>query len=323
MCEELPDLCGRCGFRMHWSAKRGEWYCDKCKNWKDFSFARDAHVCQAFGPDDNMLYVRSRGFWYCGGCDRRDEIVYEFDYPNEELVKDLRLHFEWAADSESPRPDREFHKHDQYVSYGLKTPELRRILKLFARRFGSLTLEKRLDAAQLLLAEHIGELGHVGIHLLEISADELTPAHFPTIDGLFANFRSWSHVDYLCGKVMAPLLKKYRTEILALHAEWSRSSLHWKRRASVVTFARKVGESGQYTDEVLQLCENLIHDDEDIVRKGVGWALKDNLRAAPERVTEYVKDLRRRGVSSTVTLYAIRDLKGKAREEVLNVGRES
>ena len=55
------------------------------------------------------------------------------------------------------------------------------------------------------------------------------------------------------------------------------------------------------------------------MQKGVGWALKDNLPGARERVLDYVKSLRRNGVSSTITLYAIRDLRGEEREEVLRV----
>ena len=69
----------------------------------------------------------------------------------------------------------------------------------------------------------------------------------------------------------------------------------------------------------LELCNNLLWDNEDLVRKGVGWALKDNMRFDKKRVVEYVKDLRRKGVSSTITLYAIRDLKGEERREVLRI----
>jgi hypothetical protein len=38
-----------------------------------------------------------------------------------------------------------------------------------------------------------------------------------------------------------------------------------------------------------------------------------------ERVLDYVKSLRRKGVSAVITLYAIEELKGKERKEVLNV----
>jgi 3-methyladenine DNA glycosylase AlkD len=90
----------------------------------------------------------------------------------------------------------------------------------------------------------------------------------------------------------------------------------------VVTFVRKAAKSGKFAEEVIHLCENLIWDEEDIVQKGVGWALKDNLRSASDLILPYIKDLRRRGVPSTITLYAIRDLKGAKRQEVLAVKRK-
>jgi hypothetical protein len=53
------------------------------------------------------------------------------------------------------------------------------------------------------------------------------------------------------------------------------------------------------------------------VRKAVGWAFKD-VMCGDKKVLDYVKSLRRRRVSSVITLYAIRDLKGKEKEEILN-----
>lgn len=43
------------------------------------------------------------------------------------------------------------------------------------------------------------------------------------------------------------------------------------------------------------------------------------MRFDKKRVLEYVKELRRKGVSSTITLYAIRDLKGEERRKVLRI----
>jgi 3-methyladenine DNA glycosylase AlkD len=69
------------------------------------------------------------------------------------------------------------------------------------------------------------------------------------------------------------------------------------------------------------LCENLLWDKEDLVQKGVGWALKDGMRGARDQVQDYVESLRRRGVSAVITLYAIRDLKGTERQEILKIHR--
>ncbi len=235
------------------------------------------------------------------------------------LIADLRHAIETAAGCKIPRPERRFHKHNEYLSYGLKTADFAKIVKSFQPRFLALSLQRRLNLAAKLLGERVGELGHVGIHVLTLSVDELDPGHFSLLDRLGNEFRSWSHVDHFCLCVMKPLLDKYRKEALSFLEDWNGSPNRWKRRGSVVAFTREVGESGEFTDEVLRLCENLIRDEEDIVRKGVGWALKDNLRSAPAKIIPYIKKLRKKGVSSTITLYAIRDLKGAEREEILFV----
>lgn len=241
---------------------------------------------------------------------------------SDAIITDIRRAIESASGCVHPMTEQRFHKHDQYLSYGLKTPAFRQILKEFRPRFLALLLRERLNLAAALLGEHIGELGHTGIHIVALSAEELEPAHFSLLDRLADDFRSWSHVDHFCIEVIKPLLWKYREETLAFLENWNRSPNRWKRRASVVAFTRKVGASGEFTEEVLRLCEPLVRDEEDIVQKGVGWALKDNLRSAPDRVLPYIKGLRRKGVSSTIVLYAIRDLKGAERDAVFAVKKD-
>jgi 3-methyladenine DNA glycosylase AlkD len=234
------------------------------------------------------------------------------------LVTELRQALREDAGRE-PQIDDRNHIGYEYRSFGLYTADFRRILRSFKRRFRDLALEERLELAYELLGAGIGEMGHAGIHVLALGVDEVGTEHLPTLDRLVDRVKGWSQVDSLCIDVLQPLLRAYRGEMMELLERWNGSPNTWKRRASVVAFTRKVGESGEFTDEALRLCENLVWDPEDLVQKGVGWALKDNLRSAPERVIAYVKDLRRRGVPSTITLYAIRDLKGARRQEVLEV----
>jgi 3-methyladenine DNA glycosylase AlkD len=163
------------------------------------------------------------------------------------------------------------------------------------------------------------EQATIGDTLVELNIPDLTPVHFELLDGVVSYFNKWASVDWLCLHGLQSLLLEYREETLDLLRTWNRSENPWKRRASVLAFVRKTGASGEFTDEVLGLCNNLIWDEEEIVQKGVGWALKDNLPGAKERVLDYIKALRQKGVPSTITLYAIRDLKGKEREEILKV----
>ncbi len=240
----------------------------------------------------------------------------------ESIITDLRRAIESITGCRKPAPERRFHKHDQYLSYSLKTPDFHRLMKEYRPRFLELGLKKRLKLAERLLHEHIGELGHAGITVLALSVEQLQPRHFSALDSMADDFRSWSHVDGFGIGVAGPLLLKFRKETLSLLEDWNRSPNRFRRRASVVVFTRQVAESGKFTEEALRLCENLIWDEEDIVRKGIGWALKDNMHSAPKRILSYVKDLRRRGVSSTITLYAIRDLNPEQRQKVLTIKKE-
>jgi len=240
----------------------------------------------------------------------------------DDLARDIRQAIEAAAGGEQPQPETHYHKGDVYLSYGLRMPEFWKIMKRFRPRLKALALADRLQLAEGLLAEHVGELSYAGIHTLALGTDDLGPEKFDYLDRLIDHFHGWSDVDYFCIDVMQPLLWRYPEESLALHEAWATAPNKWRRRSSVVTFTRKVGESGQFTGQVLGLCDKLIWDPEDLVQKGVGWALKDNLRGDPDRVIAYVKALRRQGVSSTITLYAIRDLKGEERQAVLDVKKQ-
>jgi len=238
---------------------------------------------------------------------------------SEQLIAQIHQDIKNRAGRDHAVADRQFHKHDEFLSYGLSASEFRELLKEYQPRFLKLSFQEKKNLAVRFLREHIGDLGHVGLYILTLSVKELTPKHFAYLEGLPEHFRSWSHVDHLALGVMQPLLWRYRKETLELLDKWTGSPVRWKRRASVVTFTRKAAKSGEFTDEVIHLCEKLIWDKEDIVRKGVGWALKDNLRSAPDRILPYIIDLRRRGVCSTIVLYAIRDLKGAKRQDVLAV----
>jgi 3-methyladenine DNA glycosylase AlkD len=226
----------------------------------------------------------------------------------------LREHADphWAAVSQR------FHKH-KVRCYGLSSAAWKVILRQFREPFRQLTLEERLLLAERLLDSEMLEEPSLGVHLWAVSVDQLGPEHFSNLDCGLEHFNSWGTTDGFCVNVLQPLLRKYPSGVLTLLRQWNHSANRWKRRASVVAFVRKVGASGEFVDVTLELCENLVWDTDDMVQKGVGWALKDTMRGAKERVLEYVKDLRRRGVPSTITLYAIRDLEGAERQAVLAI----
>ena len=236
-----------------------------------------------------------------------------------EIVKQLEKLAESGSSEARLKWFRQQHKEIDLESYGIRTPEIRKLIKSSKSRFKQLNLKEKFDLAKMFYKSAFFEQATIGDTIIELSVSEVNPAYFNLLDEAVDHFNNWASVDWLCLRVLQPLLMKYRAETLRLLKKWNLSDNMWKGRASVVAFVRKIGSSGEFTDSVLEFCDNLIWDKEDLVRKGVGWALKDNIPGAGKRALDYVKALRRKGVSSVITLYAIRDVKGKEGQEVLKI----
>lgn len=239
----------------------------------------------------------------------------------QKIVEDLKAH----EDKEGAAIAKTFHKYHGYESYGMITPDVRSILRQYKEEIQQLYCKDAFALAMKFYTAHIEEQALAGNYVLQQKIDCITPAKFDFLDKALDHFRSWSAVDDICvegGKVLSVLLQKYPKEILSLLRKWNKSPNMWKRRASVVPFTRKNGESGIYTKEGLELCGNIVWSEEDLVRKAVGWALKDLMRGDKQKVLNYVKQMRKVGVPRIITSYAIRDLERKERNEILNIKEE-
>lgn len=219
------------------------------------------------------------------------------------------------SDPQKVERDRFYHKYDGYKLYGVATPVLRVLIASYGRDVARLSCESCLELVHKLYSSDIEEQVLCANAILGRRQECIS--RLTVIDEAATHLHTWSATDDFCSRVVQPLLLKRPEKMLLLLRRWNRAKSMWKRRASVVAFTRKVGASGQFTKEALAVCNNLAFAEEDLIRKAVGWALKDLMRGDMKPVLAYVKKLRRQGASAVVTLYAIRELKGKERREVL------
>jgi 3-methyladenine DNA glycosylase AlkD len=212
-----------------------------------------------------------------------------------------------------------FDKNPDYIAYGLYASEVRDLIRGFRSRFVRLSPDQKLSLAERLYRASIGELASVATYLIASCRDGLSPRDFGRLDRCLDHFHGWGTTDDFSVSVLGPLLRRHPAATIRLLTRWNRSRNRWKRRASVVAFARKIGASGRFTDEALRLCDRLIWDRDDLVQKGVGWALKDSMRGNRRKVYQYVQRLRTIGAPATITLYAMRDLRGRERSGLLEL----
>ena len=215
----------------------------------------------------------------------------------------------YAADANEPDP--------RYRGYGVRAAAMRDIHAKYKMEIRSLDEHQKLTLATGLVESGYGEQKGIALRILERMPAYFTPDRFDVLDRLMRGLHGWSKIDGFTGSLLPGVLEQHPKELLRLVRRWNSDADLWMRRASVVLFTRKVARSGNYTDVALEHCDNLKHDPEDMVRKGIGWSLKDTMRADKKRVLEFVVSLRQQGVSSVITLYALRDIKGAERARIL------
>ncbi len=223
------------------------------------------------------------------------------------------------ADKARARKNSFYHKRGGYVSLGVSTNDFRLLMKKYRKQLKKIKDRESLNLAYLFYKSGVEDQIYVGNFITFLHAETLTPKSLNFFDKVFNYFHTWGTIDDLCVHTMEILLRKFPKETIVFLKKWNRSKNMWRRRASVVAFARRAGESGKFTDTTLQLCDNLTNDKEDLVLKGVGWALKDSMRGNKPRVLDYVKKLRKRGISAVITLYALRNVKGLERKQILSI----
>lgn len=243
----------------------------------------------------------------------KSNLLFDMTTLHQEILAQIK-----AMAKNSPYTKDASEKDPTYRAYGLRAPQVKALIASFKSKFKTLSTEEILELTNLLV-KGAGEEQSVAIHLMGQNVAYYTPEHFHLLDEYLSHFCGWSKIDDICIRVLQTIFLKHPDEFYKQLQKWAKDEAYWKRRTSVVVFVRKVGKSGEFTDWALNLCDQLIWDEHDLVRKGVGWCLKDVMRGDKKKVVNYVKKLRKKGVSAVITLYAIRDLKGEERQAVLKV----
>ncbi|MHC1701556.1 MAG: DNA alkylation repair protein [Humidesulfovibrio sp.] len=125
---------------------------------------------------------------------------------------------------------------------------------------------------------------------------------------------NWAHCDDLSSHCVGGLLALF-PEAIERTVPWLSSPNRWLRRAGAVCCILPA-RHGLYLHHVFRVADMLLADEDDLVRKGYGWLLKEASRAWPREVLEFI--LPRRGQMPRVALrYAIEFLPQDWRRQVL------
>lgn len=125
---------------------------------------------------------------------------------------------------------------------------------------------------------------------------------------------NWAACDTLCNHAVGDLVARFPGNVAVLK-EWAQSENRWMRRAAAVSLVVPA-KRGDFLDDALAIADLLLLDEDDMVRKGYGWLLKEASRKHCDEVHAFV--VARRGVMPRTALrYAVELMPPALRAEAM------
>ena len=172
--------------------------------------------------------------------------------------------------------------------YGVTSADLYRIVRDFSRRHPGLRRRQILALVRALWKTKNHEMRSAGIALLEQHQRVLGGADLPLLEELLRGSHTWAYVDWLCTRVVAPIVER-EPESTRVLARWARDPDFWVRRSALLSLlpALRQGEGDFALFE--RLAVPMLGESEFFIRKAIGWVLRDVSHRRPALTGAFVR----------------------------------
>jgi len=222
--------------------------------------------------------------------------------PVAALLKTTRAQLQAAADPEFEKGLRWFFK-EPVTPYGVRAPQLRELARLAYGQVKTWPVAERDRFVTELWKSGMLEEGVIVAHLYRRFAKTCAEREFAMferwIDRYVAN---WSHCDGVSTWLIAASIAN-RPGLADRLAGWTKSKNRWKRRSAAVSLIQEA-KGGRNTETIFHICDLLLADADDMVRKGVGWLLKETYPKKPKETLEFLDGWRSRAPRLVLRLAA-------------------
>jgi 3-methyladenine DNA glycosylase AlkD len=182
---------------------------------------------------------------------------------------------------------------EEIQSRGWYMKELRQLARRFTRVIlGQEDIEYIVRVADDLFRGSMLEEKVLATLLLEPCVKELTDAQLARLDAWLDRVGNWAEHDALVHSLIGPMLVADPRRLPRVLA-WAHSPNRWRRRAAAVSLLRGTRQ-GMFWNEVQQVTRALAGDEDEMVRKGLAWLLRETGRYDGERTLPLLMEIRER-----------------------------
>ncbi|MCA1916881.1 DNA alkylation repair protein [Methanospirillum hungatei] len=230
------------------------------------------------------------------------------------IISTIREELKGVIDEKTLSSYQRFFK-EKVNAYGCKTAEVSKIAKKHWKKVST-----RSKPEIFSLCEELYQSGYIEEAFIVSSwvphlRDQFEPEDIHTFRYWVEHYiTNWATCDSFCNHSMGDFIEKYPEFIHELK-NWTKSDNRWMRRAAAVSLIIPA-KRGRYLNDVLEIADALLTDEDDMVRKGYGWLLKEASREHEDAIFEYVQ-AHKREMPRTSLRYAIERMPKERRAQAM------
>lgn len=187
---------------------------------------------------------------------------------------------------------------ENYVKHGIKSfgvgiPEIREIIKQTERdtELNKSSIKVQIEFLNELMRNDYTEPKLAAILYIQLYWKSKPAENILNISSFWFDRKwitDWNVCDWLCVRLLTPILDKEPEVAVSVFAEWNKSLNLWKARASLVPFAQSKN-IGRYSKIIQQFSEELIQREERFCKTSVGWVLREYSKNDHKLVTDFLE----------------------------------
>ncbi len=204
-----------------------------------------------------------------------------------------------AGTSERAAHEQRYLKSD-LVHYGVRIPEIRRIVRTALATAGDLDHHQLTDLIEALWSVSVHERRVAAVEVASARVRDLNVDDLDMLESMLRQAHTWALVDPLAIGVVGPLLDHTPEAADAILDRWAGDDDFWIRRSALLAHLAALRSGGGDWDRFCRYADAMLGEREFFIRKAIGWILRDTARKRPDMVYQWI--LPRAELASGVTL---------------------
>jgi len=231
------------------------------------------------------------------------------------IIDKIRKELKKQDKAENKVNYQQFFKEKLDEPVGLKSAVLRKISNQLFKEIKMLPKNEILDIADKLLESNERYFRFFAFDWAIKVKKDYTKTDFNRFERWLKKYVSnWGQCDHISTGPIGLVVLMY-PELAQKTKKWTKSRNRWERRAAAVSLIMPV-RNRLLLDEVFKTADILLTDEDDMVRKGYGWMLKEASNVYQKEVFAYVMKHRAK-MPRTALRYAIEKMPPTLRKKAM------